>query len=79
MRAESGAKQRSGAWRGCLLVLAVPIVAGVVHLALPDGGSDAPGEPSAAASAAARAAHGKERRADDTVVADAPPGLAGPP
>ncbi|MBA5222294.1 chitosanase [Streptomyces jietaisiensis] len=78
MRAESGSKRRSGAWRGCLLVLAVPIVAGVVHLALPDGGSDAPGEPSAAASAAARAAHGKERRADDTVVADAPPGLAGP-
>lgn len=56
----------------------MPVVVGVVHLAAPDGGGDAVGEPAASASASASVADGKERRADDAVVADAPPGLAAP-
>jgi chitosanase len=76
MGGEKQSKSRSGAWRGCLFVLAVPVVAGVVHLMAPDGGgAGAVGDPAASASAAA---HERERRADDAVVADAPPGLAAP-
>ncbi|MDQ0814014.1 chitosanase [Streptomyces sp. B3I7] len=57
------------------MVLAVPVVVGVAHLVAPDGGSGAVGDVSASASAAA---HERERRADDAVVADAPAGLAAP-
>lgn len=67
---------------GVLLLAAVPVVATGVYFVLPSDSADAPVMPPAATSQSSRAdakdRAEKEREADDTLIADLPPGLAAP-